>query len=451
MKLRHPRIRPYLLLVYLIAGLILASSCVAPPPVPTPTITSPATITITASPGVTIVPTASAGTTIVIVQPTPTATTPTTRPSPTTTISIPPPPPTTPRTTTPTIPPPTTPPATSAPPTIPTVVPTLKTLPPPAQTTPPSGIRIESALADYGPSENITRRFDWVHKNNNWWYTATLSNSVYQSYLDRPRIELKDWAVYATHPGNEWLTDGLAEVIQRDAPALGYSAYDIVECAVVFVQSIPYTTDADTKAKSDYPRFPIETVVENTGDCEDHAILLASVLHDLGYDAILLDFPTHIAVGIAGDPSIKGTYYDYRGKRFYYIETTSKGWKIGEIPQEFRGVPANIIELTPHPVYYCRWSYPSWQDYIPLTVTVENRGSAPAEGVVVHAAFDAGNNLVWNQQKSAEFTLPIDNKATVQLSLVPPRGEHTRVVVWVSENGYSVDKTFGQSWFDTNP
>jgi hypothetical protein len=300
-------------------------------------------------------------------------------------------------------------------------------------------------------TENITRRFEWRYKGSSWWYQVTLSNGQYQSFRNRPRIQLDDWAVYATHPGNEWLTEGLAEMIQREAAKLGYSDYEIIECAMVFVQSIPYTTDADTKAKSDYPRFPIETVVDGSGDCEDHAFLLAAVSHALGYDTILLDYPTHMAVGIAGDTSIQGTYYKWRGKNFYFIETTSTGWKLGQLPDKYDGVSANILEIVPRPAYFCTWSYPSWRDYIPLTVTIDNRGSTPAEDVVVHVGCDAGNNMVWNQVKSDSFAIPLDMKATVQISVTPPKGQHTRVVVWVTSGNYTVHQSFGSTWFDTNP
>jgi len=341
--------------------------------------------------------------------------------------------------------------ATSIPP--PTSLPTssaTKTVPPPTSSIPPPTIQIESVGRTSDSAENITIRFEWQHKGCDWWYQATLSKDLYRYYADRPRIEWDDWAVYATHPGNEWLTGGLADVIERDAPGLGYTDYDIVECAVVFVQSIPYTTDADTKAKSDYPRFPIETVVDGSGDCEDHAILLAAVTHDLGYDTILLNYPDHVAVGIAGDQAIQGTYYEWRGKRFYFVETTSTGWELGQLPEKYEGVSAKVLELIPAPVYFCEWSYPAWRDYIPLTVNLENRGSAPAEDVVVHAGCDAGENLVWGKVESESFAIPVDQKATVQLSLVPPRGQHTRVLIWVTSGGETVHMSESDNWFDTN-
>ncbi len=408
MKKNNLSLYPRLLLAPLIALLFLAVSCLVPvipetsslPTTSTPISTS--TTTITATTSTTVTATSSTTSTTVI-----------TRTSTATMVASSP----------------------------------TKTVPPPATTT-SSHVEVSSAARSYQSGENITRRFEWEYKGYSWWYEATLSTGLYQYFQDRPRIQVDDWAVYATHPGNEWLTKGLADIILRDAPGLGYNDYDIIECAIVFVQEIPYTTDADTKGKSDYPRFPIETVVDGSGDCEDHAILLAAVTHALGYDTILLDYPTHMAVGIAGDPSIQGTYYQWRGKRFYYIETTSTGWMLGELPEKYRGVEAKVIELVPKPVYFCTWSYPAWRDYIPLTVNLENRGSAPAEGVVVHAGCDAGNDMVWNQVTSSSFNIPIDDKATVALSLVPPRGQHTRVVVWVTAGDQTVYEDEADSWFD---
>ncbi len=301
-----------------------------------------------------------------------------------------------------------------------------------------SNVKIVSALANENVTGNITRRFEWSYKGVNWWYEVNLSNALYQSYADRPRIDVQDWAVYVTHPGNEWLTKGLADIIKRDGPKNGYSDYDMVECAILFAQEIPYTTDAETKGKSEYPRFPIETVVDDTGDCEDHAFLLAATTYALGYDTVLLDFPTHMAVGIAGDDSIKGSYYNWRGKKFFFIETTATGWKLGQIPDKFKGMSATIMDLIAHPVYICTWSYPSWSGYIPVTINVENRGSAAAGNVVVHAGCDAGNNQVWNQVRSSSFDIPVDGKATVQLNITPPRGQHTRVVVWVTSGDTTV-------------
>ena len=62
----------------------------------------------------------------------------------------------------------------------------------------------------------------------------------------------------------------------------------------MFVQEIPYEEEIDCE----YPQYPIETLVNDKGDCEDKSILCASFLDLLGYNVSLLSLPNHMAVGV---------------------------------------------------------------------------------------------------------------------------------------------------------
>ena len=44
--------------------------------------------------------------------------------------------------------------------------------------------------------------------------------------------------------------------------------------------------------------------------------------------------------------TISGEYYEHEGKRYYYCETTGYGGKIGDIPEEFRGIDARIYPVS---------------------------------------------------------------------------------------------------------
>jgi hypothetical protein len=48
-----------------------------------------------------------------------------------------------------------------------------------------------------------------------------------------------------------------------------------------------------------------------------------------------------VGLNVAG---FHGQYYPYEGKRYYYIETTGKNWKVGEIPSTYKGY-ADIYTL----------------------------------------------------------------------------------------------------------
>lgn len=105
-----------------------------------------------------------------------------------------------------------------------------------------------------------------------------------------------------------------------------------------FVQSLPYTSDSVTTGHDEYVRYPLETLIDDGGDCEDTAILLAALLKELGYDVVLLSPPGHMAVGVAVSAGVVHSYttIEVHGVHYAYVETTGDGWRIGEVPDEYQ-------------------------------------------------------------------------------------------------------------------
>jgi hypothetical protein len=100
---------------------------------------------------------------------------------------------------------------------------------------------------------------------------------------------------------------------------------EYLELATVFVQSIRYETISENP-----PKFPVETFVDASGDCDDKSLLLAGILSREGYNVSLLSFApeTHMAVGIV----CPGGEYQHTG--YAFIETTNLS---------FAGVPTEIL------------------------------------------------------------------------------------------------------------
>ncbi len=126
----------------------------------------------------------------------------------------------------------------------------------------------------------------------------------------------------------EVLYDALLIALQdiRDLRQLDDDEY--LELITVFVQSIPYRTDDRTTE----PKFPVETIVEKKGDCDDKSLLLAGLLSREGYDAALLYFDeeNHMAVGI------RCPGYEFRSTDYAIIETTNVTL-VGIAPQRLEG------------------------------------------------------------------------------------------------------------------
>ncbi len=119
----------------------------------------------------------------------------------------------------------------------------------------------------------------------------------------------------------------------------GYSSYEHLCNVIAYVQqTIRYERDLSegTGELIEHPKYPIETLVDKTGDCEDQAILAAAILKNLGYQTALLILPTHVALGVVF-AGLNGVFIDddTTGKRYIFIEMTKPGWLPGELPPEF--------------------------------------------------------------------------------------------------------------------
>ena len=110
----------------------------------------------------------------------------------------------------------------------------------------------------------------------------------------------------------------------RDEEHLDEDEY--LELIACFVQQLPYQTIHDTD-----PKYPVETLVEGSGDCDDKSLLLAGLLDREGYQVSLLYFTgeKHMAVGVG---ATDGTF---RNTGLAYVETTNLS---------LVGIPASELE-----------------------------------------------------------------------------------------------------------
>lgn len=195
-------------------------------------------------------------------------------------------------------------------------------------------------------TDTINRHYEWEFKGRIWTWDMMIPAENYTYYHQQERTY--DYTAYVTD--DDPVVESLAEELKSFADERGWTQYDLVSFTLAFVQSLEYTSDSVTTGYDEYPRYPLETLVDMRGDCEDTSILFASLIQadPINIDAVLLllpaDSPVHMAAGVAGT-GIPGYYYTFEGKHYYYCETTGDGWKIGEIPDDFMGVPAKILQV----------------------------------------------------------------------------------------------------------
>lgn len=199
---------------------------------------------------------------------------------------------------------------------------------------------------------------DIVHKKFEWGFkpkgsgdeipqsiALDVSLSRYEHYRRVPRFN-GEWNRYAVEDMPE--IRALAMEFQRLHASQKWSTYNQAFNVLKFVQTnIPYAYDKDTTGYEDWARYPIETIMDGKGDCEDVAILCAAIIARLGFQVVLLVYPRHVAFGVAGADKLKGDYVldPQTGKKYFYGEATADGWHLGQIPKGYINVTPEILNV----------------------------------------------------------------------------------------------------------
>jgi|GEM_PF-575004 len=152
---------------------------------------------------------------------------------------------------------------------------------------------------------------------------------------------------YTSDPDGDKIISAIVSALMNSAAKEGYDEAKTIEFVVSFVQGLPYVSDKASAFQKEYPKYPVETLLDRGGDCEDTALLTAVLLRKLGHGSALLFLPGeyHAAVGVLAPADAKGAYYQHDGKKYLYLETTNSGWKIGQIPKVLGDAKAYVIPL----------------------------------------------------------------------------------------------------------
>ena len=114
---------------------------------------------------------------------------------------------------------------------------------------------------------------------------------------------------------------------------------------VTFVQDIPYSyvlnIDCDDYQTGDKPCIgnvalgllsPYEFIHSLYGDCDTRAVLIYTILEELGFDPMIVVSDEYAHAMLALNIPASGDHLTYRGNNYYFWETTAKGWPIGMLP-----------------------------------------------------------------------------------------------------------------------
>jgi hypothetical protein len=237
-------------------------------------------------------------------------------------------------------------------------------------------------------TDNIDRpyTFDVEHKNHRSTYTLYVSvppslNDYYGSKSHQLQGD-RDYANFVTPDAVKTIAEDIRKIIHNTL----YGDEEFANGVLALVHQIPYSVSAS--------KYPVETLADNSGDCDVLSYLAASIIKAGGLDVILLvyrDLPgSHMNIGVhlpikpLSVSGIDPVGVEYNNKTYWVAECTPGNWKVGQQPEIFDYVEPVTISLqnpeepAPGPVSSSINS-PLSPSSISITLSLENSSAAAKE------------------------------------------------------------------------
>ena len=93
-------------------------------------------------------------------------------------------------------------------------------------------------------------------------------------------------------------------------------------------------------------KTPLEFLSSMKGDCDTRTLLLYTIFKHYKYDVAIInsEFYGHSMLGLS-IPGARGVYKQYKGKKYYFWETTNTGYRLGELEREMGNLNFWNVEL----------------------------------------------------------------------------------------------------------
>jgi hypothetical protein len=249
-------------------------------------------------------------------------------------------------------------------------------------------------------------------------------------YKNRPRIP--DYGAYVSGRYDDPCLKQIADKFEKVGERNGLSDRRVVNLAMKFVQNLEYSKDKVSTGFNEYPKFPVETLADKGGDCEDTCILLSSLFNQMGYDTKLLLFreEQHMALGLAGEEGVRGTYYKQDGTRYYYVETTNPGWEVGDVPPNLRNADTRLVPVNSHPmlVYSYAIDAPTVSK-LKIKMKALNVGDAPTKNAQLLVQFQDTEKRTVAKKRTKSLQIAPREEVNTSITMRPPDDQKLRAKV----------------------
>ncbi len=189
--------------------------------------------------------------------------------------------------------------------------------------------------------------YSFKYQNQQLSWNLSIPMSEYLYYKNKARTTgSTGYTAMINDTHGDVLINVLIQKIKDYTLANNLKKTDTIELVGAFIQSLQNSNQDPGTPYDDRALYPIETLFEQGGDSEDCSILTAALLKRLEYNEVLFVFenPQHVAVGI-DVPAPGKQSWEYQAVKYVYLETTGKGWALGNCPIVYSSMQPTIISI----------------------------------------------------------------------------------------------------------
>lgn len=217
---------------------------------------------------------------------------------------------------------------------------------------------------------------DWTHSRS-WlnldqtandcmtYYSAESLRSLMMDKREKIQINWHDSTTHTSYWGQVYsrlildngdnmqpIIDSLSNLIIQSE----LSRYESAELIFTFVQDIPYTLITDESCEDRTGRCrpdeafgilsPYEFMNTLQGDCDTRSVLLYILLKAFDFHPLIMISREYLHAMIALDIPAHGDFVEYQSEKYYFWETTSKGWRPGMLSPDTKNTDYWHIALS---------------------------------------------------------------------------------------------------------
>jgi hypothetical protein len=275
-----------------------------------------------------------------------------------------------------------------------------------------SYIQLSPITGNYESSYSFTVQNGYYRSDNTLYVSSPPSLKDYYTGKSHTITSEQDYAKFVT-PG---AVTSIAENIRNITRNTPYDDEEFANIVLTIVHKIPYVKSP--------AKYPVETIVDNSADCDGLSDLAASIMKAGGLDVVLLLYkgvtPTHMNIGVHLEHMpvshswwIVPSGIEYNNKTYWIAECTALAdWTVGNQPEILDNDKPIIIPL---------------QNY-------ENR-SSPSISSSLNKPLQASSTSI---NLSLGYSNESNDVRAINISgLISPFSSGEKIVVYINQRGYS--------------